>query len=75
MKVKMNIALRIRTLSPVRLVLADSSNRIFMLLVFVLALCCLLLFDAGSQKALQKKYGNFLEIWTAIYRPYSCYQR
>ena len=35
MRVKMNIALRIRTLSPVRLVLEDSSKRIFMLFVVV----------------------------------------
>ena len=35
MRVKMNIALRKRTLSPVRLVLEDSSNRSFMLFVVV----------------------------------------
>jgi len=33
MRVKMNIALRKRTLSPVRLVLEDSSKRSFMLFV------------------------------------------
>ena len=31
--------------------------------------------DAGSQKAQQKKYGGFQEFWTAVYRPYACYQR
>jgi hypothetical protein len=35
MRVKMNIALRKRTLSPVRLVLEDSSKRSFMLFVVV----------------------------------------
>jgi hypothetical protein len=35
MKVKMNIALRKRTLSPVRLVLKDSPKRSFMLFVVV----------------------------------------
>jgi len=37
MRVKMNIALRKRTRSLVRLVLEDSSKRIFMLLVVVVA--------------------------------------
>jgi hypothetical protein len=32
-------------------------------------------FDAGSQKAQQKKYGDFQEFWTAVYRPYARYQR
>ena len=35
MRVKMNIALRKRTLSPVRIVLEDSSKRSFMLFVVV----------------------------------------
>ena len=35
MRVKMNIALRKRTLSPVRLVLEDSSKRSIMLFVVV----------------------------------------
>ena len=35
MRVKMNIALRKRTLSPVRVVLGDSSKRSFMLFVVV----------------------------------------
>jgi hypothetical protein len=35
MRVKMNITLRKRTLSPVRLVLEDSSKRSFMLFVVV----------------------------------------